>query len=129
MVYHEFESSNLTIMAKLLSDVKQAHLRYFNNQKECSMQRVQSGRDDKRKQINHNIDETNRNKKLQDTINFLKTSVDEYVFEAEEKSTILEIKRLISKSNALKCAAIEKQHLLDSCIKQRHLLPEKKDEL
>ena len=93
------------------------------------MQRVQSGRDDKRKQINHNIDETNRNKKLQDTINFLKTSVDEYVFEAEEKSTILEIKRLISKSNALKCAAIEKQHLLDSCIKQRHLLPEKKDEL
>ena len=81
------------------------------------MQRVQSGRDDKRKQINHNIDETIRNRKLQDTINFLKTSVDEYVFEAEEKSTILEIKRLISKSNALKCAAIEKQHLLDSCIK------------
>ena len=93
------------------------------------MQRVQSSRDDKRKQINHNIDETIRNRKLQDTINFLKTSVDEYVFEAEEKSTILEIKRLISKSNALKCAAIEKQHLLDSCIKQRHLLLEKKDEL
>ena len=30
-VYHELESSNLTITANFLSHVKQAHLRYFNN--------------------------------------------------------------------------------------------------
>ena len=121
MVYHELESSNLTMMAKLLSSVNHARLRYFKDQKECSMQRVQSGRDCKRKQINHNIDDANRNRKLQDTTNFLKTSADEYVFQAEEKSTISEIKGLISKSNALKCAAIEKQTLLDPCIKKRKM--------
>ena len=44
MVYHERESSNLTIMAKL-SHLLQAHWSYFfNQQKEHSRQRVQSGR-------------------------------------------------------------------------------------
>ena len=44
MVYHELESSNLTIMAKL-SHLLQAHWSYFfNHQKEYSRQRVQSGR-------------------------------------------------------------------------------------
>ena len=56
-------------------------------------------------------------------------SADEYAFEAEEKSTIAEIKDLISKSNALKRAASEKQNLLDSFVKKRHLLIEKNDEL
>ena len=82
MVYHEFESSNLTIMVKLLSHVKQAHSRYFNDQKEHSMLRVQSGRDVKIKQIN----DVNRNfRQLQDTTKSLKTSADEYAFESEEK--------------------------------------------
>ena len=67
MVYHELESSNLTITAKLLSHVKQACSRYFNDQKERSIQRVQSGRDVKMKQINDDIDDANRNiRQLQD---------------------------------------------------------------
>ena len=45
MVYYELELSNLNITAKLLSHVKQASPRYFNDQKECAMQRIQSGRD------------------------------------------------------------------------------------
>ena len=40
MVYHELESSNLIITAKLLSHVKQACSRYFNDQKEHSIQRL-----------------------------------------------------------------------------------------
>ena len=56
-------------------------------------------------------------------------SADEYAFEAEEKSTIAEIKDLISKSNALKRAASEKQNLLDSFVKKRRLLIEKNDGL
>ena len=56
-------------------------------------------------------------------------SGDEYAFEAEEKSTIAEIKDLISKSNALKRAASEKQNFLDSFVKKRRLLIEKNDEL
>ena len=86
MVYNELESSNLTITAKFLSHVKQAHSRYFNNQKECSIKRVQSGRDVKMKQINDDIDDANRNiRQLQDMINSLKTSADDYAFEAAEK--------------------------------------------
>ena len=82
MVCHEFESSNLTITTvKLLSHVKQAHSRYFNDQKEHSMLRVQSGRDVKIKKIN----DVNRNfRQLQDTTKSLKTSADEYAFESEE---------------------------------------------
>ena len=130
MVYHELESSNLTITAKLLSHVKEACSRYFNDQKEHSIQRVQSGRDVKMKQINDDIDNANRDiRQLQDMINSLKTSANEYAFEAEEKSTIAEIKDLISKSNALKRAATEKQNLLDSFVKKKRLLIEKKDEL
>ena len=99
----------MTITAKLLSHVKQALWRYFNDQKDRYIQRVKSGRDVKMKQIKHDIDDANRNiRKLQDTINSINTSADEYAFEAEEKSTIPEIKYLISKSNALKRAATEK---------------------
>ena len=103
MIYHELESSNVTITAKLLSHVKQARSRYFYDQKESSMQRVQSDRNVKMKQINDAIDAANRNiRQLQGAINSLKISADEYAFEVEEKSTITEIKDLISKSNALK---------------------------
>ena len=54
-------------MVILLSHVKQAHSRYFNDQKEHSMLRVQSGRDVKIK-INDDIGDGNRNRQLQDTI-------------------------------------------------------------
>ena len=130
MVYHELKSSNITITAKFFSHVKQARSSYFNDQKERSMQRVQSGRDVKRKQINDNINDANRNiRQLQDTINSLKTLEDECAFESEEKSTTAEIKELISKSIILNRAAKEKQNLLDSFVKKRRLLVEKKNEL
>ena len=84
------------------------------------MQRVQSGRDIKMKQINDDIDDANRNiRQLQDTINSLKTSADKYAFEAKDKSAIAEIKNLISKSNTLKRDSTKKQNLLDSFVKNR----------
>ena len=70
------------------------------------------------KQISDDIDDANRNiRQLQDTINSLKTSAVEYAFEVEEKSTIAEIKDLVSKSNALKRVATQKQNLLHSFVK------------
>ena len=84
------------------------------------------------KQINHHqyhVDDANRNiRQLQDTINSIKNSADEYAYEVEEQSTIAEIKDLISKSNALNNAATEKQSLLDSFVKKKRLLIERKDE-
>ena len=62
-------------------------------------------------------------------INSLKTSTDEYAFEAKEKLTIADIKDLISKSNALTRAATKKQNFLDSFVKKRRLLIKKKDKL
>ena len=59
------------------------------------MQRVQSDRDIKIKQINDDIDDANSNiRQLQDTKNSLKTSADECAFAAEGKSTVAEIKNL-----------------------------------
>ena len=86
----------------MLSHVKQARSRYFNDQKECSMQRVQSGRDITMKQINDDTDDANRNiRQLPDTINSHKTSADEYTFGDEEKSTVAEIKNLAVRSAVL----------------------------
>ena len=120
MVYHELEPSNLTIAAKLLSHVKRANSRYFIDQKKHTMQIAQSGRDVKMKQVNDDVTDANRGiKQLQDMTNYLKTSGYEYSFEADEKSIFEEIRNLIFKINALKCADTEKQNLLDSFVKKR----------
>ena len=73
------------------------------------------------KQINDDIDDANRNiRQLQDTINFLKTSADEYAFKTEDKSAIAEIKNLLSESNALKCDSTKKKKkLLGSFVQKR----------
>ena len=56
------------------------------------MQRVQSGRDVKMKQIDDDIDDANKNiRQLPDMINSLKTFAYEHTFEADEKSTFTEI--------------------------------------
>ena len=61
------------------------------------------------KQINDDVTDANRRiKQLQDMTNSLKTSGYEYSFEADEKSIFKEIRNLIFKINALKCADTEK---------------------
>ena len=94
------------------------------------MQRVQSDRDIKMKQINDDIDDANRNiRQLQDTINSLKTSADEYAFKTEDKSAIAEIKNLLSESNALKCDSTHTQKIARLLCSEKDLLVEKKVEL
>ena len=56
-------------------------------------------------------------RQLQETISLLRTSADEFAIQSEEKTNIVEVKSLISKSNALKRAAAEKQCLVDTLIK------------
>ena len=70
---------------------------------------VESGRDVKMKQINDDVADANSSiKQLQDMSNSLKTSGYEYAFEADEESIFEEIRNLIFKIDALKCADTEK---------------------
>ena len=93
MVFHELESCNLEMTTKLLNQVKQARSRYFSDQNDHSMQKVRSDRDVRLKQLNEDIGDANTNmKQLQETINSLRTSADEYAFEAEEQTAVSQMK-------------------------------------
>ena len=62
------------------------------------------------------------------SIKAMKQSADEYLFEAENKENVTELKNLISKSTALKRAAEEKESKLTELItKKRKLMDMKKD--
>ena len=110
----ELVSHTVSMTAKLLNRVKLARSRYFNDQRDCSLQKVQSEKDQK---VNNNIEDNNKKiRQLQETISSLRTFADEFAFQSEEKTNI-EVKSLISKSNTLKRASTEKQCLVDTLIK------------
>ena len=63
---------------------------------------------------------------LESTIEDLKKASDEYAFKAEDGTKLTSVKQLITKSNALKRAASEKQAELDQCLKETKKLMDKK---
>ena len=80
--------------------------------------------------INESIVTLNQKKcLLESTITDLKKDSDEYAFKAEKETKLTLVKNLISKSNALKRAASEKQEELDECLKKKKQLIEMKKEI
>ena len=59
---------------------------------------------------------------LQNTITQLKQDAEKFLFEAEEKTKLSDIKSVISKSIALKRAAQEKQDSLDQLLVRKKML-------
>ena len=130
MVFHGLKSNEIKITNKLLDHVKQARSRYFSSQKEHSLQGLKSSRDMKITEINQQIEDMNRNTiQLQKNINSLIADADIYTFDAEKKSKLEDVKHLLSRSNALKRAANEKEDLLESIVTKKRLLLQKKEGL
>ena len=129
MIFHKLRPGTIKITANLQNHVKQARGRYFTSQKERSLNSVKSVRAEKLKSITDEIMNINQNiVQAEASIKAMKQSADEYLFEAENKETVTELKNLISKSTALKRAAEEKESKLTELItKKRKLMDMKKD--
>ena len=66
---------------------------------------------------------------LESTISQLNKEADLVAFEAEKKKTQSEMKYVLAKSNGLKRAAIEKQQEMETSIKKKKVLIERKASL
>ena len=130
MVYNELQPHTLPITSKLLVHVRQARANYFTKQHERSLKKIESERDLKLKHTNEEITSINQNiKQLQETIHSMKMTADEYAIKAEQAQNFKETKNLISKCNALKRGASEKQTHLDGLLIKKQALIKSKDEM
>ena len=80
--------------------------------------------------INDEIEDTNSQiKLLEETVAKRKADGDKYSFEAEKKTSLVEIKATLSTANTLKRTAFEKQELIDKLSAQKRCLIEKKTDI
>ena len=108
----------LKMTSSLLNHVKDAQSRYFAAQRERSLHKLKSEKEEKLKECNAEIADANhRIVLLAQTIQTLKKDAYELAFEAEKKTSLVELK-----SNALKRAAVEKQENLDKFVHQEKYL-------
>ena len=113
-----FQSYEVPITQKLIKCVKESHARYVNDLAE----RKKNSLNEERSKNLESLDESIRTlhqktNLLESTIEDLKKASDEYAFKAEDGTKLTSVKQLITKSNALKRAASEKQVELDQCLK------------
>ena len=124
------KAHELNINPSLLGHVKDARKRYFADQQERSSQKSKSERDEKLKAVNADIADFNQQiSLLEKTVISLKTQADQFSFQAEETNCLETMKATISKSNALKRAATEKQEKLEELVTKKKKLVEKKTAL
>ena len=116
-------------MTKCLMElVKDAQKSYFLHLKEKGLKNLKTDAEEKQEKINDKIEDTNCQIKLleETAVAKLKADCDKYSFEAEKKTSLVEIKATLSMANTLKRAAFEKQELIDKLSAKRNCLIEKK---
>ena len=124
-----FQCFEVPITQKLIKCVKESHARYVNGLAERRKKCQNEERSKNLESVNESI-RTLRQKTnlLESTIEDLKKASDEYAFKVEDGTKLTSVKQLITKSNALKRAASEKQVELDQCLKEtKKLMDKKKD--
>ena len=126
-----FQSYEVPITQKLIKCVKEPHARYVNDLAERKKKSLNEERSKNLESLNESIRTLHQKKNLlESTIEDLKKASDEYACKAEDGTMLTSVKQLITKSNALKRAAPEKQVELelDQCLKEtKELMDKKKD--
>ena len=83
-----------------------------------------------RKKISDEIEDTNHQiKLLEETVAKLKADGDKYSFEAEKKTSLVEIKATLLTANTLKRAAFKKQKMIDKLSAKKRCLIEKQADI
>ena len=115
----------------LIAHVKEARKRYGVHLKEKSLQKLKTDKDLQIEAINEQVKGANNMQigVLESTITQLKADADKLAFEAQKKAAFLEVKATLSKLNALKRAASEKQDSLNDFVAKKKVLLEKKSAL
>ena len=132
IVIDHMESNNLDafevpIDQKLIKSVKGSHAKYVSDLAEKKKKTIENERSKKLEELSKDIRKLDQKKDLlESTIADLKKDSDEYSMKAENQTNIKDMKQSITKSNALKRAATEKQEELDKCLKEKKILLDKK---
>ena len=112
---------------KLMEYVKGARKNYFADQRKRSLSKIQNEKEVQKEKINEEIETFSQQiKLLESTIVQLNADADQFALEAEKRVSLKDIKSTITKSNALKRAATEKQEALDQIAAKRKVLVERK---
>ena len=94
------------------------------------MKKLKTDAEEKLQKINDKIEDTNQQIKiLEKTVAKLKTDGDKYSFETKKKTSLVEIKAVLSSANTLKRATFEKQELIDKLSAKKRCWIEKKADI
>ena len=124
------QSHEVNITQALLKHVKCARSRYFSAQSERAQGNVKDKRQLDIQELEKDIASTNEHiLLLESTISQLNKEGDLVALEAENKKTHSEMKYALAKSNSLKRAANEKQLEMETSMKRKKALIERKESL
>ena len=127
MRIHNLQPQQLQMTHKLMEYVKGARKNYFVDQRKRSLSKIQNEKEVQKEKINEEIETFSQQiKLLESTIVQLNADADQFALGAEKKVSLKDIKSTITKSNALKRAATEKQEALDQIAAKRKVLVERK---
>ena len=118
--------NTVSLTKNLLGAAENAHRKYTEDLVEKKNQELKNKTNIQLETVNNEIFALNQKKNLlENTIVELNKHSEVVAFEEEKQSKL----ELLSKSNALKRAATEKQSELDACLKEKKRLIEKKKRL
>ena len=124
---YDLQAHDLDITRELLDSVSSARKCYFQSQKERSLAKEKTSKDCQLAELNEEILKLNTEAMLlRLTISDLQKSSDKALLDAQKKQTHAEMKNEITKANALRRAATEKQEELDKTLTKKKLLLRKK---
>ena len=126
IVLDHIRVTNYNPIKELLVNGRNSHRAFTQKLAERKKEELKNGSSQQLESINNEILALNQKKDLlEDKIAELKKGSDDMSIEVEKQSTL----ELLSKSNALKRAATEKQVELDACLKEKKKLFERKKQL
>ena len=111
-----FQSYEVPITQNLIKCVKESHASYVNDLAERKKKSQNEVRSKNLESLNESIRTLHQKKNLLEST--IARASDEYAFKVEDGTKLTSVKQLITKSNALKRAASEKQVELDQCLKE-----------
>ena len=112
---------------RLMELVKDARKGYFLHLKQKGFKKLKTYAEEIQEKINDKIENTNcQIKLLEETVAKHEVDGDKYPFEAEKKTSLVEIKATLSRANTLKRAAFQKQELIDKLSAKKRCLIEKR---
>ena len=130
MLSHNIKPYQIELNSRMMELVKNSRKTYFLQLKGKGLKKLKTSVNVQWEKLNEEIEDTNSEiKLLESTVEQLKADADKFSFAAEKKTSLVDIKATISKVNAMKRAASEKQEMLEKLQNKKKRIMEMKSEL